>query len=138
MSGVLRTADEIAYFLCKFFHLLAAGRDCNALSAGRSSSHTGVRQGQRRPGARIIACQSTQSSRRQSSSGAETSRQQTIVIYFNIRHSRHSTLTSFGQHESVKYKLTNFDLYLLCPRPRGGSIINDNDKKTTDTLILKS
>jgi len=30
---VLRTANEIAYFLCKFFHLPAAGRHCNALCA---------------------------------------------------------------------------------------------------------
>ena len=28
---VLRTANEIAYFLCKFFHLPAAGRHCSAL-----------------------------------------------------------------------------------------------------------
>jgi len=37
---VLRMADEIAYFLCKFFHLPATGRDCNALNASRSSSPT--------------------------------------------------------------------------------------------------
>jgi len=39
MCAITRTAGKIAYFLCKFFHLPAAGwsdcSDCSALNAGR-------------------------------------------------------------------------------------------------------